>query len=134
MSQTATCKHDTIGKTLDMCAASLSILCLLHCLLLPIAVAVLPLAAGLAEAEWLHKVLVLMAVPVSVIATARAWGMSYFPAFAALSSAGLLLLAGAAFIPAAESSETVITVIGATVLALSHIFRWHRHAKLAARL
>ena len=53
---------------LDTSAVSLSVLCLVHCLALPLVSAFLPLAGVLAEAEWIHRAIVLIAVPITILA------------------------------------------------------------------
>ena len=60
--------HPTRAQTarLDLCAAGLSTLCLLHCLALPLLVAVMPLVAQAADNELVHRVLVILALPVSL--------------------------------------------------------------------
>ena len=51
---------------LDLYAVGLSTLCLLHCLALPVLVALMPMAAQAAESELVHRALVVAAVPVSL--------------------------------------------------------------------
>ena len=51
---------------LDLCAAGLSTLCLVHCLALPLLTSLLPLAAQSVGSPLVHRILVAVAVPVSL--------------------------------------------------------------------
>lgn len=115
------------SSTLDASAIGLSGLCLIHCLALPVLTAVLPVAGVLAEAEWIHKVLVLFALPVSAVvirSSLRAGGNAVFIGCAAT---GLALLVGAAFIEVLHDLETPLTVVGALFLAGAHGYRFTQH-------
>jgi len=110
----------------DVSAISLSGLCLIHCLALPFLAAALPVAAILSEAEWLHKVFALAALPVSgwVIFRERADPRATW--FTPLALSGLALLLAAAFVELLHDYETVLTVAGAVLLAGAHSLRWRR--------
>ncbi len=111
----------------DLSAVLLSGLCLFHCLALPLLAAILPVAGVLGEAEWVHKVLVLTALPVSAFVIL--WGPD-FPKrkeFMGLAVFGLALLLGAAFIEPLHDFETPITVAGALLLGAAHVIRWLTH-------
>ena len=108
---------------LDLCAVGLSTLCLLHCVALPVLAALMPVAAQAAENELVHRLLVVAAIPVSlrvIWKTPPVAGNRLFVG-AALTGLGLLLLA--AFIEALEPYEQPITVTGAVLLGLAHL--WH---------
>ena len=118
----------------DLYAAALSVLCLLHCLALPLLTTLMPLAGQLSENELIHQVMVLLAAPATLWAI---W--SALPAAATLwpfmvcASFGLVLLLLAGFVHAFEAYETWLTVVGALCLASAHLWRWSRHtaSKLA---
>ncbi|MEQ1489463.1 MAG: MerC domain-containing protein, partial [Terricaulis sp.] len=55
-------------RALDATGLGLSALCLVHCLALPVAALSLPLAGQLAEAEWVHWLMVGLAAPTSLAA------------------------------------------------------------------
>ena len=57
--------------SLDSAAIGVSTLCIIHCLALPLLVVALPALAVVAEVEWVHKALVLVAAPVSLFALTR---------------------------------------------------------------
>ena len=115
---------------LDLCAAALSILCLIHCAALPLLAALLPLAGQLSENEMVHRALALLAVPPSLGAIRKAWPTEGFGPFIVAAPSGLVLLLLAAFVEAASAYETPMTVAGALLLGSAHLWRWarYRHA------
>jgi len=119
---------------MDVTAIGLSGLCLAHCLLLPFAVAALPIAGQVAGDHWVHQVLILIAAPLSVWTLSRTGGWKK-PLVAGLAIGGLVLLAGAAFVPVLAAHETVISIAGAALVAAAHYLnsrlhqRKHRHAR-----
>ncbi len=115
----------------DRCAIGLSGLCLVHCLGLPMALSLAPAAFVWGEAEWVHGVLFLLALPVSLWTLAgssdRSWPL--------LGLAGLglaLLAAGAAGFPS-HDMETPVTVTGALLLAAAHGLNWRRRTPACHR-
>lgn len=111
----------------DGVAIGMSSLCLLHCLALPVAASLLPLAGAWAQAEWVHWLFVAVAAPISawvlLVRTPRPWPLI------ALAGLGLtLLVAGAAEFPA-HDLETPVTVAGGLVLALAHVLNWRARLK-----
>lgn len=118
-------------RVLDGSAMSLSGLCMVHCLALPILTAVLPVLGPVARAEWVHILFVAMAAPVAAFALLRPehgrpppLGMVF------LGIVGVGLLATGAFGP--EAIETPVTVAGSVSLACAHLWNWRRHARCAA--
>lgn len=111
---------------LDLYAAGLSLLCLLHCLALPLLVTVMPLIAHTAESELVHRLLVLATVPVSlrVIWKTLAVHRNWLFIGAVLGGLGLLLVA--AFIEALSAFEEPITVVGGVLLCSAHLWHWAR--------
>ena len=119
-------------KWLDLASMGLSGLCVVHCLALPFLVAVLPFLGIFSQNDWVHKVLVLIAAPLSAFALWRsnAWQKSEVTVPMA---SGLMLLAMAAFLPSLDAYEAVLSVIGALLVAASHAINYgglrllHRH-------
>lgn len=108
------------ARTGDLVAIGLSGLCMAHCLALPLAAALLPVAGAWAEAEWVHWAFALTALPIS------AWSLTRRPRLApiALGTLGLgLLFAGAAEFPS-HDTETMVTVTGSLLLAVAHGLNW----------
>ncbi|CAN0314023.1 unnamed protein product, partial [Chrysoparadoxa australica] len=110
---------------LDATAVTLSGLCLIHCVALPMVFGVLPLACVIAEAEWLHKAFVIMAVPVTIFVMTRCdLSKQERLIFNAMAGTGLSLLLAAAFVHDLHDYETVLTVCGAVLLAGAQTWRW----------
>lgn len=122
----------TRAGVLDSAGASLSGLCLAHCLALPLLSAFLPSLAQAAEAEWIHIVIVALAAPIAARALLHAGGsLSPSPAIVAVGLGGLSLLALGAFGP--HATEQWANLAGGVALASAHIANWrrrHRHAEL----
>lgn len=116
----------TNSGVIDTSAIGLSGLCLIHCLALPAVSAFLPAVGVLAEAEWVHQLLVLLALPVTVYAIIQQRALRKRTAFVLPASVGLSLLLAAAFAESLHDYETALTVAGAVVLASAHIWRWSR--------
>ena len=120
------------APALDATAIGLSLACIVHCLALPVLAAFLPFFASWAEAEWVHRVLVLLALPVTLFALARS---RFLPprrrrVFVALALGGLALLFAAAFVEALHDVETALTLVGAVLLASAHGVRLTSHPPL----
>lgn len=115
----------------DASAITLSTLCLIHCLALPLLAAALPLVGVWSDDEWVHVVFAGIALPLTGYALWRAHRQRRLPAslrvLAVLGLSGLL--AGALGWPR-EAWETPITVAGSLMLAGAHLWNWsrrHRH-------
>lgn len=104
---------------IDVVAIWISLTCLAHCLLMPIVFSLLPFLGDLDKNDWIHKTLIVIALPVSVYALWRSggWQVMYLVTFAIL---GLIALGVAAFVPAFHDYETGLSVFGALVLAVVH--------------
>lgn len=122
-------RRSSSALAIDASAITLSGLCVIHCLALPLIAAFLPLAGTWAEAEWVHKLFVAVALPLSGFAIVRGMRSRGSPIFMGLAIAGLSLLIASAFVEALHEVETPVTVVGALLLASAHIWRWfhHRH-------
>ncbi|MEM7661476.1 MAG: MerC domain-containing protein [Pseudomonadota bacterium] len=115
------------SRSTDAMAVGLSGLCLLHCLALPMVVSFSPVFA-LASEEWVHGVLAVAAsiVSLSVMVAGRSGRKS--ASFISLAALGMALLLAAAFLEPLHDYETLLTVVGASALALAHVMRWRSHA------
>lgn len=111
------------AAAIDGTAISLSGLCLIHCLILPIMSASLPTVGMWAEAEWLHQAFVVAALPFSLLALSSSHANN---AVRSLIVIGFLCLAAGAFVEALHDYETLLTVLGGGMLAAGHAFRWAR--------
>lgn len=114
--------------TADKAAVGLSALCVLHCLALPVALTLLPPVAALGlQEEWVHKLLLVSVIPISLYALTL--GCRQHRSFW-VASAGLL---GVLFLVAAatvghrffgEAGETSFTLVGAILVAVSHVLNF----------
>lgn len=112
-------------RLLDGFAVTASLLCLVHCLLLPIVLIALPvLATILFVPEAFHALAFAVALPTSALAMAAGHARHgrYQPAVVAL--VGLLLLGVGAFAINEETAERIVTSIGAVTLAAAHLLNW----------
>jgi hypothetical protein len=111
---------------LDASALGLSALCLIHCLALPLVVALAPMLAAWTGAPWVHGLLISLAAPLSAFAL---WRKSQRPVVILLALAGLSLMALGAVGWPRLALETPLTVCGSLLLATAHLFNWkRRHA------
>ncbi len=111
---------------LDMFAVGLSTLCVLHCVALPVLVALMPVVGQAAENELVHRVLVLLAVPVSLRVIWKTRPVNDNRLFVGAALLGLALLLLAAFVEGVSRFEEPITIAGAVLLGSAHIWHWLR--------
>ena len=116
-------------NALDISAIAVSGLCLVHCLSLPLLSVVLPMAGVFGEAEWLHQLFVLAALFITTIAIVQTRPVEGQREFAVIATIALAILLSAAFLEALHDFETILTVAGASLLALAHGLRWQRRTK-----
>lgn len=127
MSEKVLPRRSVMTRLLDASAISLSGLCMVHCLALPIAAAFLPLLGAWAHADWVHVAFLAAAAPVSLVALGRS-GAWRDARILLLALAGLLLLTMGVLGWPSEASETTVTVLGGLSLSLAHLINWKRHA------
>lgn len=106
----------------DQVAVALSGLCLLHCLLLPFAIVLLPFLGRFDESHF-HAQLLLVVVPVSVIALVL--GFRRHQDKRVLYSGGIglaLLIIGGTVVHAhyGVSADRALTILGSVTLAVTH--------------
>lgn len=111
---------------LDLCATGLSTLCLIHCLALPLLTSLLPLAAQSVESPLVHRILVGIAVPVSLRVMWKALPVGGNGLFIGAASTGLGLLLLGAFVEAVSAYEEPVTVTGGVLLGSAHLWHWMR--------
>ena len=117
-----------VQSKVDILAVSLSVLCILHCLLLPIMVIALPSMASLFFVdEVFHTWMVIAVIPISGIALYRGWKKHQVLKIGTIGFMGLLLLSCAAFLGhdfISENDERFLTIIGTTIITLAHIWNY----------
>lgn len=81
------------------------------------------------ENEWVHKALVLMAVPITLSAILTSKRISYraHTIFAVMAMTGLSILCAAAFAETLHDWEEGLTIAGGLTLSAAHLWRWTQH-------
>lgn len=120
------------SSLLDSLAIALSGLCLVHCLALPVIIALFPLLSlHLIDHESFHQIILIAVVPTTTIALASGYHRHRRKPVALLGLVGIGALAYAAFALHAEHAhalETWVTVAGGLVLAGAHVLNY-RHCR-----
>lgn len=91
----------------------------------------LPLAGLASEDELVHKILVLVAAPLTLWIVFKSFTVEGNLPFVIQALIGLGILLIAAFIEALAPMEVVLTIAGATLLAFAHVRRWMRYRQSA---
>jgi len=115
---------------LDQAAVALSGLCLLHCLLLPFIVAVLPFLGEFRD-DHLHAEMLLFVIPVSVVALVLGFRRHRHVGIVVSGAIGLVVLTlGGTIVHSAYGlfADRAMTVAGSITLAITHYrnFRYSR--------
>lgn len=110
----------------DQAAISFSLICVVHCAVLPLAAISMPFLGLFADAEWVHWLFTSLAIAAAILTFSVAHSARQ-PSFVlpALFGAALLLLSLAA--EPLGFDETLPTVSGAMLLAGTHLFRLLRN-------
>ncbi len=122
-------RHDRAAPrdrhTLDRLAIWLSGLCLVHCLVFPIAIAILPVLAGILPRQWwVHPVILAAALPLAVVALVRGWRRSGDVRPLLIGATGLAFLIAGVVAAEGSTAEVVLTVTGGLVLSSAHVLNW----------
>lgn len=124
---TISCKQANIAEG---AAISTSLLCLVHCLALPVLV-ILPGTIGLfVRSEDFHYVALALVTPFAVLTLTRGYRWHRVALPAILGAAGVLLLA-AALVPQLRGLESHVTAVGSLMLVAAHVFNWRLRADAA---
>lgn len=102
-----------------------SVLCLIHCLLLPVLVPLLPLVAGVAGTESVHEGLLVLLTLCAILAFVPGVRAHRAYSIVAFGGLGVLLLAGGVLAhdwPALAGLDTPLTVVGGLMLVTTHFF------------
>lgn len=121
------------AATLDRIAATLSGLCLLHCLALPLLIAGLPVLSELSGGHF-HAQMLTVAIPVSVIALGLGFRRHENSYVIAIGVLGMLLLVVGGTVAHSRyglAADRSLSVAGALILAVAHYFnsRLSRHCR-----
>ena len=112
----------------DVLAISLSLLCTIHCLALPLAVVLLPSLAVLPlDDEAFHFWMVIAVLPTSAYALTMGCRKHKHYHLLFLGGIGLAVLIASAFLGhdlLGEEWEKILTVAGASIIALGHLLNY----------
>lgn len=121
---------NSVSLFLDKTAIGLSAICAIHCLMLPIGLALIPSLAVLPMGdESFHHLLIFVVLPTSVIALSMGCRRHRQWRVAAWGGAGLIVLVFTALFGhdvLGEQLEKWTTVFGAALVAMSHIMNYQR--------
>lgn len=134
-------QHDSgRSRWLDRAAIVISVLCLVQCLLLPVAVVALPfLSLDILSHELLHVIVLGVVLPLSAAAFATGWRRHRRPRMLFPGIAGLVVLIVAAWLGRGVlgiAGETLVTAAGGMLLIVAHVWNLidgrragHRHGR-----
>lgn len=108
---------------MDRAAMALSGLCIVHCLLSAVLLALLSAASSLVAAPIVHEVGLTLAIALGALALGQGARTHGYFMPAAVGSLGLGVMAGALTIGHAgghDGTEALYTIIGVAILALGH--------------
>ncbi len=116
---------------LDNAAVALSGICLLHCLTVPILIAVLPFLGQFGEGHF-HVQMLLIVLPVSIVAFILGFRRHHVKSVFSWGIISMLLLTfGATVVHSSFGlvADRIVTVCAALILAFAHYFnnRYSRH-------
>lgn len=114
----------TVSRYLDRIAISLSAICVVHCLAVPLIVTVLPLAAiGLGGESHFHELMLWLVVPISMIGLGMGYREHASLRIVAAGLIGLTIVSAAAVLGHGAwpiSVEVLVSLIGSALLAGAH--------------
>ena len=118
---------------LDRGAIGLSMLCLIHCLALPVVVMALPAVGEVLPRQWwVHPVIFALAAPIAAVALVRGWHGHRDRRPVVFGAIGLTFLGVGLLADEASAREIALTVIGGATIAAAHLLNWrlgtHGHA------
>ena len=115
---------NTLNINLDNIAIGFSVVCALHCLLLPIAVIFLPaISSTFLGSEDFHKTLLYFVIPSSIIALSlgcKMHGKYYVYLYGIFGIATLLIAAFFGHDYFGENGESILTLLGASIVSFGH--------------
>lgn len=127
-----------VSRYVDRIAIGLSAVCIVHCIAVPLLIALLPLAAAaFGRDAHFHALMLWLVVPTSVVGFALGYRVHRRAAVVAAGALALALVAAAglwghAYWP--PLTESIVSIAGSFGLAIAHVLnfrdvrRLHRHA------
>lgn len=128
-----------LSRHFDQVAIALSAVCIVHCLAVPVLVALLPFAAlSFGDSEHFHGLMLWLVVPTSLVGFVLGYRLHRRAGLVLLGSVGVVILGTAAIYGHerwAEPLEVTLSVAGSLLLAAAHwlnfreVRRCHRHRR-----
>ncbi len=122
------------SRYFDRIAVALSAICIVHCLAVPIILAILPIAAvTFGPDAHFHWLMLWVVVPTSAIGLSLGYRVHRHIEYSALGVLGLVVLAAAAVWGHASwtvLAETGVSVAGSIVLATAHLGNYREVKRL----
>jgi MerC mercury resistance protein len=119
---------------IDLAAVGASLLCLVHCIGLPLLLVAAPGIGVLANLpESVHEILLAVALPLAMLGLGRGWRGHRNSAILVLGGGGLCLMALAIMFEDQRTLEVALTMAGVFIVATAHVLNWralhrlHRH-------
>ena len=116
---------ENIQATADKSAIVLSVLCAIHCLLMPAAIVLYPTTLGfLPDNESVHFALLFVVIPVSAYALIKGGKVHKSRKVFITGISGLLVLVAAVVLGhdiVGEIGEKILTVLGSIILIIAHV-------------
>lgn len=110
----------------DQAAIGFSVICAVHCAVLPIVAISSPVLGLLADAEWIHWLFTSLAIGAAITTVSIVQG-ARTQSFLLPASAGIALLLLALIAEPMGFEDTIPTVSGAALLAAAHFYRLFRN-------
>lgn len=124
-------RRTAVADFSERVAVCASAACLVHCLVLPVLLLMLPsLAAVLDIPESFHLWVLGLAVPTAMAALVLGWRRHRVIGPMLAGIAGLILLAIGALVVGETAWEVPVTIAGSLTLTAAHVINWrlrHRH-------
>lgn len=121
-----------LDNAVESAAASVSLLCLIHCLALPLLLVLLPGAAGLfVESDAFHVAAVALAAPGASVAFVMGYRQHAAILPAVIGGGGLGCLIAALLVAHGTVAETYLMVAGSLILVAGHVLNWRARNRAA---
>ncbi len=122
------------SRYFDRIAVALSAICIVHCLIVPIAVAVLPIAAlSFGPGDHFHWLMLWIVVPTSVVGLLLGYRVHRRSDLIVLGAGGLVVLIVASVWGHGSwhaYAEAAVSVAGSVALAIAHIVNFREVKRL----
>lgn len=113
-------------SNIDRAAIGFSLVCAVHCAVLPVFAVGMPIIGLVAGAEWIHWLFTALAIGAAMLTVIVAYS-ARVPSFVVPATAGISSLVFALAAEPLGFDETIPTLVGAALLAAAHFYRLLRN-------